>query len=307
MTALTWISGGSTGTSLITTFPGAVRTALDGQVGQFGVYHRYQSRQMFRPPFRWTGRIRCRSIMEPPVFLDGVPAWYVPMINLHAMYPSDNRNVIVQFGRHSDPQRTGTTAEMRDERPDRPYGVRTGYQRRNLVRLPNNPYSGWHNFIVDVAGPGQYSLTWDGVLVVDVIEKEPPTISPGPVPVGIRLDFADVELAAMQVQEEIEMKPRYARVHKNDTALLIVTDTTARWLASADEVAAAASVCTNTPTTPVILSARDCAAAGLARPAAPLPPGFDRWPHPLPRRHVRAGGLRCPRTTNGGIRIGSAS
>lgn len=52
----------------------------------------------------------------------------------------------------------------------------------------------------------------------------------------------------------------FAKVADDDSALLIVDATSARWLQNADEVRAAETVCQNTPTDPIILLPVDCEA-----------------------------------------------
>lgn len=171
--------------------------------GMYAGYRRLSSKQKVAPPFIWEGRVRLNEVMNPPVFgfgwREGQTATYQPKLNFHPLYPSNNRNIVCGPGNvQGDPKVVGISAEMRDVRPERPYGVRTGYEQRYRIPLPSTPVDGqWHRFRWHVASQGEYLLYWDDLLVCHVIEKAPYTIDPGPVSVGLRLDFLDIDLGSM--------------------------------------------------------------------------------------------------------------
>jgi hypothetical protein len=143
--------------------------------------------------------------MDPPVFAsNGKTATYQPKLNFHPLYPSNERNIVMGPANPQNPTVVGISAEMRDLRPDSPYGVRTGYTKRVRTPLAVNPIgTGWHTFRWEVLSHYEYQLYWDGVLVADVVEKLPSTIDPGPVPIGLRLDFLDVEFKNQRVDEHM--------------------------------------------------------------------------------------------------------
>lgn len=176
--------------------------------GMYAGYRRLQSVQKVRPPFTWHGTIRLNDVKNPPVFTEGwhagETATYQPKLNFHPLYPSNNRNVVLGPGNvQGDPKVVGISAEMRDVRPERPYGVRTGYEQRYRIPLPSTPVDGeWHRFKWVVPSYGEYMLYWDDLLVCHVIEKAPYTIDPGPVSVALRLDFLDVDLGPMYLEED---------------------------------------------------------------------------------------------------------
>ena len=74
---------------------------------------------------------------------------------------------------------------------------------------------------------------------------------------------------------------QFAKVDANDSALLIVDATSARWLQNADEVRAAETVCGNTPADPIILLPLDCEARVF----------IGRLPHY--KKGANAGPVRC--------------
>ena len=73
----------------------------------------------------------------------------------------------------------------------------------------------------------------------------------------------------------------FAKVAEDDSALLIVDATSARWLQNADEVRAAETVCGNTPADPIILLPLDCEARVW----------IGRLPHY--KQGANAGSVRC--------------
>jgi len=173
-------------------------------------YWRLASEQTATPPFTFHGTIRLNAVMDPPVFgpdswKHGQTASYSPGLNWHPLYPSNSHNIVVGVGRVRDtqPEKVGISAEI-----DNVYGVRTGYEYRVRHDLPTNPIdSQWHAFRWEVESNSHYRLYWDGLMVCDVQELEPATIPPGPVPVGLRLDFCDVDLGSMYLEEGAAMYP----------------------------------------------------------------------------------------------------
>ena len=170
-------------------------------------YWRLKSDQKVIPPYTFSGKVRLHEIMNPPVFdrgpAQGQTAWYRPALNFHPLYPSNERNIVMGIGARDRPEWVGISAEMRDVRPDTPYGVRTGYERK--VRNPVvDPMDGqWHSFRCEVLSTSHYQLWWDDELIADVIEKEPATIDYGPISVGLRLDFCHIDLADMKVTQNM--------------------------------------------------------------------------------------------------------
>jgi hypothetical protein len=187
-----------------------MRITFDGVTdhdGMYAGYRRLASNQKFVPPYVWTGKIRLHEVMDPPIFgfgwRAGQQATYDPKLNWHPMYASNDRNIVCGFGTRANPTHPGVSAEMRDIRPEQPYGVRTGYVQRVRHNLPYDPCDGqWHTFRWEVNSTAEYKLYWDGILVLDVIEKVPTTIDYGvPVSVGLRLDFLDVDFAENEVTQ----------------------------------------------------------------------------------------------------------
>ena len=169
------------------------RTGFDGQAGPHGVYHRYATRQLWEPPFRWSGRIRVLERMPSPWRLwDGDEISYRPAVVFFVQHQDNDHNVLIGVG--GEGQRlVSISAELPDG-----YGARTGYESR--VRVPSFDLAGtgWHTFDAVVDDHHRYRLRLDGAVLADVVEKQPATLS-GPVGVGLRLDFFDVEVADMVV------------------------------------------------------------------------------------------------------------
>lgn len=182
---------------------GGVRTAWHNEVGEHGQYLRFWSNETFKPPYVWSGRVRPISTMIPPIFDSPRPdnagnitdvCWYTPALNFYPMRTDGDNHTLLQVGSQADPAKVGATAKYRGK-----YGVRTGYESRYFSRLPASPWDGrWHEFRIEVPSYGQYKLYWDKVLRADVVEK-PPFTTDGPVRVGFRLDFCDVEFKDMTV------------------------------------------------------------------------------------------------------------
>jgi len=170
-------------------------------------YWRLTSAERVTPPYTFSGRVRLNAVMDPPVFgygwQQGVTAPYDPGLNWHPLYPSNSRNVGIGIGRRNKPTRVSCWAEMRDVRPDDPYGSRSGYEYRDLETIPDPMDGDWHQFRCEVFTAAHYALHWDGRMVADIMENDPPTIDPGYHSVGLRLDFCDIDLADMKVTQHM--------------------------------------------------------------------------------------------------------
>jgi hypothetical protein len=190
-----------------------LRTGYGGIPGNVNTYLRYESAETFRVPFTWSGRVKTTKNYGPEaLFLfTNEEVWYDPKLVFHPQYGTDatptignNENVLIGL----DDGRTSVSAELRDERPERPYGVRTGYESKKVVHPGIVFDAEWHDFRVEVLSHAHYQLWWDGQLMADVVEKEPVTIQAGWVRVGLRLDFLDVTLADLAVKEHMQTEYR---------------------------------------------------------------------------------------------------
>jgi hypothetical protein len=183
-----------------------LRTGYGGVPGNVNTYLRYESEETYQVPFTWSGRIKTSKNYGPDArfLFTNEEVWYDPKLVFHPQYGTEatvaagnDENVL--FG--LDDGRTSVSAELRAERPERPYGIRTGYESRKVVH-PGVVFDGaWHDFRVEVLSHGHYKLWWDGQLLADVVEREPFTIQTGRVRVGLRLDFLDVTLTDLAVKE----------------------------------------------------------------------------------------------------------
>ena len=208
---------GSPGTGWVATGPGVLRNARSGDVDGRGVYYRFQSEEDYAPPYVWSGSIRTISLMSPPVFEDGTPAWYRPGLVMHAMYGSgkgvagNDENVLIGLGTYDRPEgHVGISAELRAERPAEPYGSRSGYARKHANLPAPFPFwdGEWHDFEIEVLSHEHYRLSWDGVVLADVLENLPATMS-GRNRVGLRCDFTDIEIRDFKVTTEtVDVHPR---------------------------------------------------------------------------------------------------
>jgi hypothetical protein len=206
-------TGSGPGTGWVASGGGALRNATNGNPGERASYYRFASAQDYAPPYVWSGKIRTISMMTPPVFPDGTPAWYKPGLVFHAMYGSsttpaagNDENVLIGLGTYDRPAgHVGISAELRAERPDRPYGVRTGYARKHVRGVAPSPFfdGQWHDFVVTVHSHDHYTLTWDGVVMADVVEKTPATMA-GRNRVAIRTDFLAIEIKDFAVTTDEE-------------------------------------------------------------------------------------------------------
>jgi hypothetical protein len=188
-----------------------LRTGYGGVPGNVNTYLRYESAETFQVPFSWSGRIKTTKNYGPEArfLFTNKEVWYDPKLVFHPQYGTDatpakgnDENVMVGL----EDGHTSVSAELRAERPERPYGVRTGYESKKVVH-PGVVFDGaWHVFRIEVLSHGHYQLWWDGQMMADVVEKEPATIKPGRVKVGLRLDFLDVTLADMEVKESNQME-----------------------------------------------------------------------------------------------------
>ena len=206
-------TGSGPGTGLVTTGPGVLRNATNGDTGANGSYYRFASAQDYAPPYVWSGKIRTISIMSPPVFGDGTPAHYRPGLVFHPMYGSsttpaagNDENVLIGLGTYDRPAgHVGISAELRAERPSKPYGSRSGYARKHVRGVTPSPFfdGEWHDFEVTVHSHDHYTLSWDGVVMADVQENTPPTMA-GRNRVGLRCDFLDIEIRDFAVTTDEE-------------------------------------------------------------------------------------------------------
>jgi hypothetical protein len=187
---------------------GVLRNATGGDVLELGSYFRFASAEDYAPPFIWRGKIRPISLMDPPVFRNGTPAHYRPGLVFHAMYGSswtraagNDENVLIGLGTHDRPAgHVGISAELRAERPATPYGARSGYARKHVRGVAPSPFfdGAWHDFVVTVHSHAHYTLEWDGVIMADVEENLPATMT-GRNHVGLRADFLGIEIRDFSV------------------------------------------------------------------------------------------------------------
>ena len=103
-----------------------------------------------------------------------------------------------------------------------------------------------------------YWTIYDGKVCPGRTKKEQMQTTVVPLARQIVSAWTDPQVPPLPPQEP-DMA-QYAKIDEADTALLIVTDTTARWLRTGPEVDAAATVCTNTVDDPRILLPVDCLA-----------------------------------------------
>lgn len=171
--------------------------------GMYANYRRLHTLQTYTPPFTFSGRVRLNDVMDPGVFgwgwKQGQAVTYRPSLVFHPMYVSNDHNVLISIGSRANPTACGISAELRSERPQQPYGVRTGYEQRIRNPIEDPMDQTFHRFAVVVHSHAHYQLRFDSVTVADVIEKEPATIPPGPVAIGMRLDFLSVDFAGLTV------------------------------------------------------------------------------------------------------------
>ena len=197
---------GGTGGGLVDT-PEGQRTGLWGVPGNVHNYIRLSSVESYSVPFVWTGRAKTTKNYGPDAKFvpGGQTVWYNPAFVFFPQYGTDatdcdgnNENVLIGL----NDNKVGISAELRCERPDQAYGVRTGYESRTRGDPGVVWDDQWHDFRVEVHSHEHYTVYWDDVLMADVIEESPATIKPGRVKVGIRLDFCDVTLTDLNLVEE---------------------------------------------------------------------------------------------------------
>ena len=221
---------GTTGTGWVAGPDGSLRNSFNGDPSVMGVYYRYESVESFAPPYQWSGKVRTVELMSPPVFANGTPAWYRPGLVIHPMYGSDgtsaagnDENVLIGLGTYDRPAgHVGISAELRAERPPpaNPYGVRTGYARKHVRGVAPSPFwdGRWHQLVVTVHSHNHYTLSWDGRILADVVENSPATIPPGRCKVGLRCDFAQIEIKDFKVTTE-EGPVKYRIVPRSEVGL----------------------------------------------------------------------------------------
>lgn len=182
-----------------------LRTHTGGRAGMAQGYFRAMSADLYRPPYSVSGWMKVNAKMNPPRFPDGRPVTYDPSIVFQPLHGSDltwysgnEQNVIIRFGGAAQ-ENVSVSAEVGG--PGAPYGRRTGYISR--YRAPNfDPADGkWHRFDVSVPSLNAYSLSWDGIVLADVVEQEPASFFGGRAGFGLRLDFFDVTVKDVTVTE----------------------------------------------------------------------------------------------------------
>jgi hypothetical protein len=198
---LSWYMYGSGGTYLAES-NGTLRTAQSGALGAYGVYFRMGSDQFFTPPYTFSGKMLVHGRMTPPVFPDGTPCPYDPGIVFHVMHDmadspwsGNEENIVMGFAS----SRTEAFHNVEIGGPGAPYGPRTGWESRRRAADINPVDGAWHDFRCEVYSHAHYALFWDDVELLDVVEKEPVSMR-GPVGVGLRLDFFDVEMKDLAVR-----------------------------------------------------------------------------------------------------------
>jgi hypothetical protein len=215
-------TGSGPGTGWVTTSPGIQRNATNGNVSVRGSYYRFASTEDYAPPYVVEGEIRTIGI-GPAIFADGTPAWYQPSLVVHPMYgsgdgvPGNDANVFVRIGGLTDPDgKVSISAELRAERPDRPYGTRSGYARKHVKGEAPAPFwdGKWHEFKIDVPSHDRYRMFCDGVLIADVQEKLPATMS-GRNRIGLRCDMTSIAIRGWKVTTE-RPAPMTLNVHPRE-------------------------------------------------------------------------------------------
>ena len=134
----------------------------------------------------------------PPYRFHGsaVECHYEPSVVVHPMWRSDSENTLIRFGGDRQ-EAVAVSAELP---PPDGYGVRTGYEARVRADNVRPDGTGWHTAEVTVWSHAHYALRLDGEILADVIERTPATMTDGPVGVGLRVDFLDVEVADPAVE-----------------------------------------------------------------------------------------------------------
>jgi len=214
-------TGSGPGTGWVTTGPGIQRNATDGDADVRGSYYRFASVEDYAPPYVLEGEIRTIGI-GPAIFADGTPAWYQPSLVVHPMYgsgdgvPGNDANVFFRIGGLTDPVgKVSISAELRAERPDRPYGTRTsGYVKRDRGDTGQVWDGRRHKMRIEVPSHDVYRMFWDGVLIADVQEKLPATMS-GRNRIGLRCDMASIAIRGWKVTTE-RPAPTTLNVHPRE-------------------------------------------------------------------------------------------
>lgn len=195
-----WVSYGSGGSALLPRAGGVFRTAVNGVVGAFGVYHRFQTIQHFDPPYEFSIDMRVNARKYPYTFEWGGTAGYEPGVVIHPMHdmwhtPTDGNkeNVLFRFGS------LGQTTVSASAEIDGKYGYRTGFVKRTLGPSFDPVGKGWFKLVATVHSHAHYTLHSDGVLLADITEKLPTTLV-GAVGIGLRFDFLDVEIRNSSVR-----------------------------------------------------------------------------------------------------------
>lgn len=190
---------------------GTVRTAVRGEFVAATRSMRFFSVEEFTPPYAFSGRFRVHErLANGWLRWDGQPITYDHAVVFHPAVMLDEpgganwNNLVLSVFREGTVGGGigGVSAELHDPASPRgsTYGVRSGYASR--VREPFGPMgTGWHDFTVTVDSPTAYRLTLNGVVVLDVVEREPASMRGDRFAVGLRVDGFDIELDDLQVVE----------------------------------------------------------------------------------------------------------
>lgn len=162
-----------------------------------GRYHRHVSRERFAPPYTLRARIRVHHRQPgPPVWIPSEQRWstWDHGIVVHPAHADNDHN----WNLTTSPTRTDTG--LFTELGGRSVFTWSQADGGSIFRGPPAPFydGGWHTIEVQVPEPGRVRYLVDGVLRAEGREGRPSFT--GPVQVGFRLDFHDVELADVTVQ-----------------------------------------------------------------------------------------------------------
>jgi hypothetical protein len=195
-TADEWESYGQA--TLAPVLDNAFRTAdAHGNPGAHPIYARFATTKRFTPPYVWSGSVLVRERLDDPYIAseNRRPPWDWAL-TFHPMHDSNDINHLVGIG----DQRQGAVRVSAEAVVDgiHRYGYRTGLAGR--IRADQiDPIDGeWHDFRFEVDSYNEWRGYWDDVLIVQVKELSPPTIS-APCQVALRLDFFDAEFADMRI------------------------------------------------------------------------------------------------------------
>lgn len=187
-----------------------LRTQVKGEFVAGKRSMRFFSEETFKPPYVWTGRYRVVERLDNgwPRW-DGKPVTYDHSLVFHPMTMPDQpgssnwNNIVLSMYREGTVAGGigGISAEIHVPGSPRGsvYGARSGYLSR--VRQPFGRMDNrWHDFRVEVDSTAAYRLIVDGVVLLDVLEKQPTSMFGDEFAVGLRLDGFDIEFDDMFVE-----------------------------------------------------------------------------------------------------------